>query len=434
MRVLYFDAFAGVSGDMTVGALLALGVPFERLRAELARLPVRGYHLRAATTLVHGITATKFDVDLDDREPQRPAHDHDQAQVHTAGAAGVSPARRDGSDAQSAHTHGPPAHHQHHRYRDIRAMLEASDLAAGAKRRALAIFARLAEAEGTVHGMAVDEVTFHEVGAVDSIVDIAAAAIGMELLGVEGVFASTLPLGSGLVRSQHGVIPVPGAATLELLRDFPVRAGDGTGELVTPTGAAILAALARPGAPVPPLRVAAVGYGAGTRTQPDRPNLLRLLLGDAAPAVQADELVEIAATIDDANPEWYGHALEAMLAAGARDAWLVAAQLKKQRPGVVLHALVEAAARDAVSAAILRETTAIGLRFHTVQRLVLPRRLIAVGTPYGAVQVKIARAPDGTTNIAPEYEDCRRVARERGVALKLVYQAAIAAALATVRT
>jgi len=410
MRVLYVDAFAGISGDMTVGALLALGLPLEHLRAELARLPLRGYGLRATATQVHGITATRFDVDLD----APPAPVHDQAHVH-----GHAP------------DHAPAAGaHAHRAYRDIRAMLEGSELAAGAKQRALAIFARLAAAEAAVHGMAVEAVTFHEVGAVDSIVDIAGAAIGLDWLGVERVFTSALPLGSGLVRSQHGVIPVPAPATVELLREFPVRVGDGSGELVTPTGAAIIAALAQPGEPVPPLCVEAVGYGAGTRRQADRPNLLRLLLGRVGAPAQRDELIEIAASVDDANPELYAHALEAVLAAGARDAWLVAAQMKKQRPGVVLHALVEPAARDAVTTAILRETTAIGLRFHAVQRLVLPRQQIAVETPYGAVQVKLAHAPDGTLNVAPEHDDCRRVARARGVALKLVYQAAIAAALA----
>lgn len=408
MRVLYVDAFAGISGDMTVGALLALGVPLAHLRGVLSELPVGGYHLHATTVEVHGITATHFAVTLEGEPAHAHAHgDHGHAR-----------------QAPEAHAHG------HRPYAEIRTMLEASALAGGVQRRALAIFARLAEAEATVHGVAVDAVTFHEVGAVDSIVDIVATAAGLEWLGVEHVFTSTLPLGSGLVHAQHGVIPVPGPATVEVLRGFPVRLGDGQGELVTPTGAAIVAALARPGEPLPPLRIDAAGYGAGTRRQPDRPNLLRLVLGTATAPVQGDEMLEIAATIDDANPELYAHALEAVRAAGARDVWLVAALMKKQRPGVVLHALAEPALRDAVTTAILRETTAIGVRFHPVQRLVLPRQLISVDTPYGGVRVKVAQAPDGTRNVAPEHDDCRRVARERGVALKLVYQAAIAAALA----
>jgi hypothetical protein len=403
MRVLYFDAFAGVSGDMTVGALLALGLELDHLRAELAALPVHGYALRATPRQVHAIAAVKFDVDLE------PGHAHDQRHAHDHAAAGHA--------------------HAHRTYAGIRRMLEGSRLHEAVKARALAIFGRLAEAEARVHGVATEAVTFHEVGAVDAIVDIVGTAIGLQALGVDRVYASPLPLGGGLARSQHGVIPVPGPATAELLRGFPVRVDDGAAELVTPTGAAILAALVDPTAPVPPLRIEAIGYGAGTRTLADRPNLLRLLLARVNAPAAADEVVEIAATIDDANPELYAHALEAVFAAGARDAWLVPAFMKKQRPGVILHALADAAARDAVTGAILRETTAIGLRCHAVRRTVLPREVISVETAYGAVRVKIAVAPDGTRNLAPEYEDCRRLAAERGVALKLVYQAAIAAAL-----
>lgn len=435
MRALYFDAFAGVSGDMTVGALLGLGLELERLRAELALLPVGGYALRAETRLVHGITAVKFDVDVDGQrrhpapDPRHHAHDygdHDHGD-HDHGD-------HDHGDHDHAHDHAQHATHDdgphaHRAWGDIRAMIAASGLSAPVQERAQAIFARLAEAEGRVHGVATEAVTFHEVGAVDSIVDIVGTAIGLVALGVERAYVSTLPLGSGSVRSQHGVIPVPAPATIELLRGFPARIGDGAGEVVTPTGAAIVAAVASPGEPVPPMRVTAIGYGAGTRTLPDRPNVLRLLLGEVGAAMQSETLLEVAATIDDASPELYAHALAAVFAAGARDAWLVAAQMKKQRPGVVLHALVDAPAREAVSSAILRETTAIGLRWHAVERLVLPRQTLIVETPYGALQVKIAVAPDGTRNVAPEYEDCRRAALERGVALKLVYQAAIAAAL-----
>jgi hypothetical protein len=400
MRALYFDAFSGVSGDMTVGALLALGLDLERLRAELAVLPVTGYALRAGEKLVHGIRACKFDVDID-------------------------------ASARDAHGHEPghPHPHAHRAYADIRAMLAASALQPRAKDTALAIFARLAEAEGRVHRVPVDAVTFHEVGAVDSIVDIVGTAIGLAALDVDAVYVSALPLGSGTVHSQHGVIPVPAPATVELLRGFAVRVGDGDGELVTPTGAAIVAALARPGAALPPLAIDAVGYGAGTRKLADRPNLLRLLLGRAATAVGSDELVEIATNIDDSSPELYEHVMEQLFAAGARDVWLAPAQMKKNRPATVLHVLAEPAGRDALAAIVLRETSAIGLRFHTVQRLILPRERTTVGTEYGAVLVKIAHAPDGSINVAPEYDDCRRIARERGVPLKAVYQAAIAAAL-----
>jgi uncharacterized protein (TIGR00299 family) protein len=403
MRLLFFDAFSGVSGDMTVGALLALGVDLERLRSELATLPLSGYAVRASEKMVHGIKACKFDVDV---ATEGEARGHTHAHAHDTGHA-----------------------HAHRAYADIRAMIGASPLPQRTRETAQAIFARLAEAEARVHGVAVDAVTFHEVGAVDSIADIVGTAICLTALDVDTVYVSALPLGSGTVSSQHGVIPVPAPATVELLRGFPVRVGDGIGELVTPTGAAIVATLARPGAALPPMRIEAIGYGAGSRTLPDRPNLLRLLLGHAAAnAAGGDELVEIATNIDDSSPELYEHVMEQLFAAGARDVWLAPAQMKKNRPGTVLHVLVEPAARDALAALVLRETSAIGLRYHTVQRVVSPRELITVGTEYGAVQVKIAQAADGTVNVAPEYDDCRRVARERGVPLKLIYQAAIAAA------
>ena len=390
-RVLYFDAFSGVSGDMTVGAFLSLGVELERLRSELSVLPLGGYALRAGEKLVHGIRACKFDVDV------------------------------------AAHEHGHS--HTHRAYADIRAMLTGSALQPRVRETALAIFARLAVAEGRVHGVSADAVTFHEVGALDSIVDIVGTAIGLAALDVESVYVSSLPLGSGTVTSQHGTIPVPAPATVELLRGFAVRVGDGSGELVTPTGAAIVAALARPGAALPPMSIDAIGYGAGTRTLTDRPNLLRLLLGRAtAVAAAGDDLIEIATNIDDTSPELYEHVMEQLFAAGARDVWLAPAQMKKNRPGTVLHVLAEPAAREALATLVLRETSAIGLRFHPVRRVVLPREQITVGTEYGAVQVKIAHAADGTVNVAPEYDDCRRIARERGVPLKVVYQAAIAAA------
>jgi uncharacterized protein (TIGR00299 family) protein len=279
-----------------------------------------------------------------------------------------------------------------------------------------------------VHGVAADQVTFHEVGAVDSIVDIVGTAIGFTELGVEGVYVSALPLGSGTVPSRHGVLPVPAPATVELLRGFPVRVGDGDTELVTPTGAAIVSAFASPGAPLPPLRIEGIGYGAGSRVLSDRPNLLRLLLGTAAPVARSDEMVVIETNIDDSNPEIYEHVIDELLGAGARDVWLAPVQMKKNRPGVVLGVLAEPAARDLLSAIVLRETSAIGVRYFPVQRQLLAREVIAVDTEFGRVEVKRSRAPDGSLNIAPEYESCRRAAREHGASLKSVYLAALAAA------
>ena len=391
-RILYFDAFSGVSGDMTVGALLSLGVDLARLQAELAALPLSGYRLRATRCEVNGIGACKFDVDID------APHDH--------------------------------SGHEHRAFRDIRAMLEESAIRAVVRDRALAIFTRLAEAESRVHGVALDDVRFHEVGAVDSIVDVVGTAIGLAELGVERFFASPLPLGSGTANSAHGVIPVPAPATVELLRGFEVRLEDGAGELVTPTGAAIVAALAEPGRRPPPLRIEAVGYGAGTRSLSDRPNLLRLVLGSPAAALATDAMVVIETNVDDANPEIYDYAMEQLFAAGARDVWLTAIQMKKNRPATLVRVLADPADRDLLAGVLLRETSAIGVRFTAVERVALPRQQVTVETEYGPVRVKKASAPDGSVNLAPEYEDCRRLARERGVPLKHVYQAALAAACA----
>jgi len=388
MKVLFFDAFAGISGDMTAGAFLALGLPLERVQHELQQLPLDGYTISAAPRQVNGIVATKFD-------------------VHTAAHGHV-------------HTHRP--------FRDIRAMLEASGLEAVAKRHALAIFATLAAAEARVHGVPVDDVEFHEVGAVDSIVDIVAAAIGFATFGVERAYVSPLPLGSGIVRSQHGPLPVPGPATIELLRGFRTRPGDGDGELITPTGAAIVATLAVPD-PVPEMRVEAVGYGAGQRTLTDRPNVLRLVRGETSTPSGRDTLVMLETNIDDYNPELYDHVLDRLFEAGARDVFLASVHMKKNRPGVVLSVLCAPDDRDRLSAMVLNETSAIGMRSYAVDRLLLRRETREVSTAYGVVRVKAAASPDGHENLAPEYEDCKRLARATGVSIKLVYQAALAAAV-----
>lgn len=405
MRTLHFDAFSGVSGDMTVAALIDLGASFESVREQLARLPLGGYQLRLEEREVNGIRARKFDVAL------------------AGAAAPPSPA-----PGRGAHAHaGAPASHAHRTFASIKGLLAGGDLKPGVRERALAVFATLAAAEGEVHGVAADDVTFHEVGAVDSIVDIVATAIALEELQVEHVSVSSLPLGSGTVRSQHGVLPVPAPATVLMLRGFDVRLGDGEGELVTPTGAAIVATLAKSSGPILPMCIERVGYGAGTRVLADRPNVLRLLLGERSGA-DLEELVLLETNIDDSNPEIYEFVLERLFAAGARDAWLTPVQMKKGRPGTVLAALGDVATRDALATVILRETSALGLRFQRLQRLALAREQIEVDTEYGAIAVKIGRAPDGTANVAPEYASCRERARALGVPLKVVYRAAVSAA------
>src|SRR5262245_57575063 len=306
---------------MTVGALVDAGVPFDAVADAIARLKLDGVEIGTARVERSGITATKFHVRVHGEHPDDPAAHHHH----------------------HAHTHRP--------YRDVRDRLAASSLAAPVRDRALAIFAALAAAEGRVHGVATEDVGFHEVGALDAITDVVGAAVGFTSLGVDAIFHTALPLGGGFVDTAHGRLPVPGPAVTELVRGRRVRPDDGTAELVTPTGAAIVAALARTDG-APEFQIDAVGYGAGDRVLPDRPNLLRVALGTAASATGRDEVAVLEATIDDLSPQVYEHVLERLLAAGARDAFLVPVVMKKSRPATMLRVLAEPGDRDRLAAIV----------------------------------------------------------------------------------
>lgn len=387
MRILYLDAFSGIAGDMLVGALLDAGAESAVVDEALSCLPLRGFERRITRVEVNGIGALRFEVVVD-------------------------------SSAQ----------HAHRTYGSIREMLAQSSLAPSVRELAIRVFTRLAEAEARVHGVAPEDVVFHEVGAIDSIVDVVAGSAAVNSLSIDAVFVAPLPLGRGLVSSRHGPIPAPAPATLELLKGFPVRFGDGEGELVTPTGAAFVAALASSGAP-PQLRPERTGYGAGRRQLTDRPNVLRVVVGagSGSPA-HASEMVILECNLDDITPEIAGHAVELLRAAGALDAWLLPAQMKKGRPGILLQCLSRPEDRERFENLIARETTTLGVRSYTVRRAEMPRERRRVETPYGPVSVKVGRAPDGTLNLAPEFEACRELAARTGVPVKEIYQAAIAAA------
>jgi uncharacterized protein (TIGR00299 family) protein len=389
MSILYLDCFAGISGDMFLGALLDAGLDFDHLREELSKLPVEGYQLAMRRVDRSGITATKFDVHL--------AHSHEH-------------------------------HHSHVGLTKIKGMIESSALSDSVKRRAIAVFQRLGEAEARIHNMAVDDVQFHEVGAVDSIVDIVGASIGLETMGIANVITSPLRVGSGTLTCSHGVYPVPGPAAADLLRGFPVYAGEIEGEMVTPTGAALIATVAKGYGPMPRLRVERIGYGAGTREYPRFPNVLRVFVGDVDEESTAPAVTVIEANIDDLNAQVFGNLMDEALAAGALDLFYTPVQMKKNRPGVLLTLLCAPEDREKMAALIFRETTTLGVRYREEQRLILGREHVTVETAYGPIRIKVARDANGAVvNYAPEFDDCKAAAAKSGVAVRLVQNEALSA-------
>lgn len=425
-RIAYFDAFNGASGDMIVGALLAAGADLAQLRTDLAKLGLDEVTIDARPVLRGGLAGTKFDVTVrghHEGPAELHAHAHNHKHEHD---------REHEHDHDREHEHDREHDHGHHQHdhghrtlADVEARL--AGLPAGPREQALAIFRRLAAAEAQVHGTTINAIHFHEVGQDDAIADIAAAVLCLAQLGVTEVQASPLPLGAGLVRCAHGVMPVPVPAVAELLRGVPTVDNGERGELVTPTGAAILVTLATRFGPPPAWTTDATGYGAGTRQGRQVPNLLRVMLGTPAAEPEA-ELLELAANIDDLNPQLYGPLTEQLLAAGALDVTLTPTLMKKGRPGIVLAALIPAAQLDALATLIFTETTTLGLRHHPVSRRVLDRAAHTVTTPWGPVGVKVAALNGRPVNVSPEFEDCRRVAEAAGQPIKEVWQAALVAA------
>lgn len=385
IKTAYLDAFSGLSGDMMAGALIDAGADPAALDRAMAGLGLHGYRITTRRKDVSGIAAVKFDVEVSEAQPER----------HLS---------------------------------EILSMIEGAGLSPRATANAVAIFQALGEAEAKVHRTTPEHVHFHEVGAVDSIIDIVATAWALDQLDISTLMVSPLPMGAGFARSRHGIIPVPAPATAELLSGFPVRLGDGSAEMVTPTGAAILKVLARPAAQMTAFEIERIGYGAGTKEFADRPNVLRILLGRASGSFATDEMVEICANIDDLNPQIYGHLSDRLFAAGARDVTLTPAIMKKGRPAVTLTVLVEAAARDHLAQIIFSETSTIGVRFHTVSRLKLERRTIEAETRFGTIRVKVSGPLTSPMTIAPEYDDCQRAALDHDAPLKLVMEEALAAA------
>jgi pyridinium-3,5-bisthiocarboxylic acid mononucleotide nickel chelatase len=378
MRIAYGDLIGGISGDMFVAALLDLGLPLNKLRAELQKIPTLKFELKSVKKAVHSIRATQFRVVCPKDEPPRS-------------------------------------------WKQIRQLIGRAKLDAGVKTTGIEIFTCLAEAEAKIHGVAVDRVHFHEVGATDSIVDIMAAAIGVHALGIESFAFSPIPLGRAIVRSMHGPLPAPGPATLELLKGLPVVGVDVESETVTPTGAAIVRSLGKKFGAQPAMTVEKIGYGAGQKEFAGRPNLLRIILGAPDSFAQTEEMLVIETNVDDMNPQFYDHVMDRLFAAGARDVFLAPIQMKKNRPATLLSVIAEPRDREKLAGIIFRETSTIGVRFYPVRRVILKRAAKKVKTRFGSVTVKVVEQPDGSKRTAPEYDEIKRLAAAKKLPLKLIY-------------
>ena len=388
MKVAYFDCIAGISGDMTLGALIDAGVDFETLKGELSKLPLERFDIDLEEIETHGIHAMRV--------------------IVTAPSASVI-----------------------RTYASIRALLDDADLPPEALQIAQRIFRKLAEAEARVHRKEVDLVTFHEVGAVDSIVDITGTALGLAMLGIERTFASPVPTGLGMAKTEHGAMPIPAPAVVELLRGAPLYSMGVPVELVTPTGAAILAAMVEGYGEIPAMRIDAVGYGAGTQKL-EFPNVLRIMVGDEEPTASAAHAaagrtgeIVLETNVDDLNPELYEYILEQLLAAGAQDAWLTPIVMKKSRPAVTLSVLCSPRHEETIEGILFRETGTLGIRAGAVTKRALEREMVKVETSHGPVAVKIGTFEGRRVTVAPEYEDCARVARDAGVPAREIYEEAV---------
>jgi uncharacterized protein (TIGR00299 family) protein len=387
MKLAYFDCFSGISGDMTLGALMDAGCPVEHLRSELGSLQVPGWEISAEKVWKNGMAATFVRVKTEDQQKHR---------------------------SLSA----------------ILEILKNSQITPPVRNRAAAIFTKLGEAEARVHDVPLEKIHFHEVGAVDAIVDIVGACVGFHFLGIEKFACSPLNVGGGTTKMAHGILPVPAPATANLLQGKPTYSNGVQKELVTPTGAAIVATLCDSFGPQPPMSVTAIGYGAGTADLEGQPNVVRLMIGESAEKAVAgfdEEIAVIEANLDDMNPQIYGYFLEKALSAGALDVYTTPAQMKKNRPGTLLTVLCEPRDTNGLMSLIFAETTTFGARTYRAQRRVLPREFVSVSTDFGDVRIKISRVNGRILHIAPEYDDCRKLAVERNVPLQRVISEALRA-------
>jgi len=437
MNTLYLDIFSGISGDMFIGALIDLGVDARKLERELEKLKLDGYHLHISRQHKSAIEGVKFDVHLAHEHDHHHEHDHVHHHDDDRG-------HDHGHEHSHEHHHAPrTAHHKEHHHHDdqrtftqIKKLITTSKLSPWVKKKSVAVFQRIAVAEGKIHGLPPEKVHFHEVGAVDSIVDIVGACIGLEMLGKPRVLAAPVTEGTGWVKCAHGRFPIPAPATLAVLgaRGIGVTQCDEPHELVTPTGAALVAEFAESFGPMSGLVAEKIGFGLGTRDNKTRPNVLRAVLGKVpsskfqVPSLdwETDRVAVLETNLDDINAEILGHFVEVALAAGALDVFHTPIQMKKNRPGVLLTVLSAEADADKFSEMILRETTAFGVRRTIAERRKLRREFRTVKTKLGKVTVKVGTLNGQVVQAAPEYESCRKLAEQKRVPLKAVYEATVA--------
>lgn len=374
----FFDCFSGISGDMALGALFDLGVPVDWLADKLQRMPLKGFDLTLQPLERNGIQAQRVRVAIKKDNVSRD-------------------------------------------YTNIRKLIQKSNLSDRVKTKSLGIFETLAAAEAAVHGCPKDKVHFHEIGGVDALVDIVGTVLGLEYLGIQQVSASKIPLGSGFVSCRHGTLPVPAPATLEILKNIPVYGAGIDHELVTPTGAAIVATLAESFGSLPEMVIQKTGYGAGTRDLEEIPNLLRIVLGTVENQ-KADEIVVVETSVDDMNPEIFGFLMERLFEDGALDVYWIPVFMKKNRPGTLVQVVCAKSRRDAIIDRLLLETTSIGIRYYDVRRRILERDQVEIETTFGMIAVKRIKYPDGNVRIVPEYEVCKKIAYENNIPIKTVYE------------
>jgi hypothetical protein len=449
MRIAYLECFSGISGDMFLGALVDAGVPARLLQDTVFALNL-GARLEVSRVMRSGITATKVDVWVND-EKDLPREEYwseqrGQDEVHRETSGQSRHHETVLLEHSHEHSHEPTHEHRHSNDHDhahghshgrglieIRKIISASGVSANAKKTACAIFEALGAAEGKIHSVPPEEVHFHEVGAVDAIVDIICATVGAEALGVDEIVCSPLNVGGGMVHCAHGTFPVPAPATLELLKGAPTYSSEIQKELVTPTGAAIVKILARQFGTFPQMKVETTGYGAGSRDFAGHPNVLRLTVGEAlsdpawaSAAKTASEMITVLeANLDDLNPQVFGYAMDLLLEMGALDVFAIPVQMKKNRPGMLLTVLCKPDSADKLMQLIFAETTTLGVRRREEARQILARRWESVNTQWGEVRIKIGSMNGTVSNYAPEYEDCRRIASEHHVPLKTVMGEAV---------